>query len=460
MREGSNPMRRKEPMRTKTSKYFMKCLSCDNKIVDFSSWFQYGQRCPECGSNQADVVYKRPMSDIKKVLFQDDSKKMGLWRYFDFLPVNEEKNIISSGEGNIPIDRWPFLEKYAAETYNIRCKVYAHRHDDNYATGTFKDLAASVVASVLKEINIRTYVASTTGNVGVAYSRYLSAAGVTFYGFIPENASKAQEAEIGCFGQKVFRIKGDYTRAKELAYEFARKYQIPLAAGNFDPMRVEAKKTMVYEWLRLMPEFPTVYIQALSGGTGPIGIAKAHRELQSLSLYKKISRFILVQTDKCSPMADAWENAKANGFPKNWENTFPVYHNPETFIPTLATGYPKTYPVIGTLTRQSKGEIMAFPEMDTVKVARLVAYEKATRIGPAAAIAVGGFLKSLKHGHIKQNDVVMINIGEGIRRAPEFMNELIYTTSQAKSVKNCHPVDRAEFGQQIWRSINKMQKKL
>jgi len=447
-------------MENKKNKYSLKCLSCDGEISDFTRWFKYGQRCPECGSDQADVMYHKPISEIKKVLSQEKTKKPGLWRYFDFLPLVDEKNIISSREGNIPIDRWYFLEKFAAEKYSIQCQVYAHRHDDNYATGTFKDLAASVVASVLKENNIPTYVASTTGNVGVAYSRYLSAAGVTFYGFIPENASKAQEAEIGCFGQKVFRVKGDYTRAKEVAFDFAQKNKILLAAGNFDPMRVEAKKTMVYEWLRLMSVFPTVYIQALSGGTGPIGIARAHRELESLSLYKTMPRFILVQTDKCSPMADAWEKAKSSGFPEDWENTYPVYHNPKTFIPTLATGYPRTYPVISTLTRKSKGEITAFPEMDTINIARLVAYETATRIGPAAAIAVGGFLKSLKQRYIKQNDIVMINVGEGIRRAPEFMKKLIYTTSTVKSVKNCHTVDRTEFGKRIWKSIKKLQNSL
>jgi hypothetical protein len=156
-------------------------------------------------------------------------------------------------------------------------------------------------------------------------------------------------------------------------------------------------------------------------------------------------------------MADAWEEAKSSNFPEDWENNYPVYHNPQTFIPTLATGYPKTYPVIGTLTRRSKGEITAFPEMGTIDIARLVAYETATRVGPAAAIAVGGFLKSLKRHYIKPNDVVMINIGEGIRRAPEFMNELIYTTSRVRSVNNCRTMDRSEFGKQIWKAIHRIQ---
>jgi threonine synthase len=369
-------------------------------------------------------------------------KRDGLWRYFDFLPVEREKNIFSSGEGIVPIDRWKFLEDFARETSDLRLSVYAHRHDDNYSTGTFKDLAGSVVAS--------------TGNIGVSYSRYLSAAGITLYGFIPGNSSKSQEAEIGCFGQNVFRVKGDYTLAKELALEFSQKYGFLLAAGNFDPMRIEAKKTMAYEWLRLLPKFPSVYIQALSGGTGPLGIAKAYRELAGLSFFDQLPRFLLVQTDKCSPMADAWAEAKSKGFPKDWELSYPIYRNPNTCIPTLATGYPKTYPEIAKLTRESGGEIMAFPEFETPDMARWVAYETAVRIGPSAAIAMGGFLKALKNGYLKNGDVVLINIGEGIRRSPEFMNELIYQTSIVRSLADCRLARRTKYGNQIRDAIHRI----
>jgi threonine synthase len=388
-------------------------------------------------------------------LHDKDSYFSGLWRYFDYLPLNQKENIVSCGEGIVPIDRWRFLERFAKENHGVRLKVYAHRHDDNFATGTFKDLAGSMIASVIKENGIKTYVTASTGNVGVAYARYLSAADITLYAFIPSNASHAQEAEIGCFGQKVFRVNGDYQKAKEMALEFSRKNGILLAAGNFDPMRIEAKKTMVYEWLRLMLDFPTVYIQALSGGTGPLGIAKACQELQGTGLFEKMPRFILTQTDKCSPMADAWSEAKKKKFPDGWEKSYPIYHDPETIIPTLATGYPKTYPFVSKLVYESGGEINDFPEVDTIPVARLVAYESAVRIGPAAAIAVGGFFRSLSDGHLKDGDVVIINVGEGIRRAPGFMSKLIYETTRVNTLDDCRLMDREKYRKKLWEDMVK-----
>lgn len=434
----------------------MTCNSCGNEIDSFRHWLQNGQSCPACGSDQAEVSYEQDISLIMELINKDIPGKIGLWRYFDFLPVNFKENIVSCGEGSVPIDRWLFLEKFAREKYGLNCIVYAHRHDNNYATGTFKDLAASMVASVLKENRVTEYIVSTTGNIGVAYSRYLSEANISLYVFIPENSSKAQESEIGCFGQKVYRVKGDYSYAKKIASEFSKKFHITLAAGSFDPMRIEAKKTMVYEWLRLVPVFPSVYIQALSGGTGPIGIVKGCKELFDARLIQKMPRLILVQTDKCSPMADAWSEAKTKNFPIDWEKRYPVYQDPSTIIPTLATGNPVAYPVLSQMVYKSGGEIISFPEDKTIDVARLVAFEASVRIGPAAAIAVGGFLAALKAGAIADGDVVMLAIGEGIRRSPDFMEKLIYTTTNIGSAAECYLCDRKVYKKQLWRCIGKL----
>jgi len=440
-------------MSKKDWKYHLQCLRCEQEIESFKIWFDHEQRCPGCGNNRADVKYSDNLANIEDFLQDKSVSDSGLWRYFDYLPLNSRDNIVSCGEGLVPIDRWRFLEKFAHNKFGLNIKVYAHRHDNNFATGTFKDLAGSMIASVLKESEIPTYAAASTGNIGVAYSRYLSAAGISLYTFLPHNSSLAQEAEIACFGQKVFRVSGDYHTAKELAMEFSKKHGILLAADNYDPMRIEAKKTMVYEWLRLMLDFPSVYIQALSGGTGPLGIAKACQELSGLGYFEKMPRFILTQTDKCSPMADAWADAKKNGFPEGWEKSYPIYHNPETIIPTLATGYPITYPVISQLVHESGGEINSFPEVETIAITRLVAYESAVRIGPAAAIAVGGFIRSLTDGLLNEGDSVLINIGEGIRRAPGFMSRLSYSTTKVDTLDDCILMDREKYRQQLWDDI-------
>jgi len=437
------------------AKFHLLCNACGAVIDGFAAWFSAGQRCPACGNGSADVSYAAGPDALARLLDKTKPAVEGLWHYFDVLPLNDRANIVTAGEGLVPIDEWEFLEDYAERRFGLTCKVYAHRHDDNYATGTFKDLSGSVVASVLKEIGIRDYVAASTGNIGVAFARYLNAAGVGLYAFIPENSSPAQEAEIACFGQCVFRVKGDYTKAKEFALEFAERRRMPLAAGNFDPLRIEAKKVLLLEWLRLLDDVPTVYMQALSGGTGPLAIAKGWKDLSPLGIMPRMPRFLLVQSDRCSPMADAWAEAKAKGFPVGWEKSYPIYQDPRTMIPTLATGYPKTYPALSPLVRRSGGEIFAVAETETVLMARLVALKKSVRMGPAAAIVVGGFIKALRRGDIRQGDVVMLNIGEGVRRAPEFMERMIPATRPVAAVDACGLADRAGLECRLWEAVEK-----
>jgi len=434
-------------------KFYFSCDKCGEKIDSFHSWFKAGQLCPSCKSDEVYVVYKNGLKGLDKVLEEKGTGTSSLWRYFDYLPVLEKENIVSLSEGDVTIHRWKYLENFAKDSKNLNIKVYAHRQDRNYATATFKDLAGSVVSSVLKENNINRYVVASTGNIGVAFSRYLHEAGIHLHAFIPNNSPKAQEAEIACFGQQVFRVNGDYGKAKEMAAAFAKKFNILLTGTSLDPMRIEAKKTMAYEWLRNLPEYPTVYMQALSGGTGPLGVSKAVRELKDGGYINQGPRLILVQSDKCPPMADAWDRAKENGFPDGFENSFDVVNDPETEIPTLATGNPKAYPVIARKVRESNGEIIRFCEGLTSEIAIVAADEAGARIGPAASITVGGFFRAVMSNHIKDGDVVVINIGEGIRRSPQFLETFIQDPVPVNSVEECKIYDDEAYRKSTWKRL-------
>lgn len=129
-----------------------------------------------------------------------------LWHYFDFLPLNNRQNIVTTDEGAAPVQRWKFLEEYAKNQFNVNCKVSFFRKDVNTGTGTFKDIAGTLATSVLKEHGIKDYVVASTGNTANAFSHYLAAAGITLYVFMPKDALKANEAEVNSYGQKCFKV--------------------------------------------------------------------------------------------------------------------------------------------------------------------------------------------------------------------------------------------------------------
>lgn len=434
------------------NKYHLRCRECDTIIENMNAWFESFQKCPSCGNKWVDVEYSQNKADIKK-LIETGTKPESVFHYFDFLPIDDRKNIITRGEGTIPVQRWTIFEYFAREQYGLNLKVSVYRNDINDGTNTFKDVAASVAASVLKENGITQYAVASTGNIASAFAHYLALANISLAVFIPNDALRANEAEISSSGQGVFRVNGDYTLAKKIAAEYSEKYKILLSGGNVDPMRVEAKKTMVWEWLRQTGELPDVYVQALSGGTGPIAINKGIKEIKGMGYRETNPRFIMVQPSGCDPMTAGWKKAKTNGFPEGWLKDYPIYENPVTSVPTLATGNPATFPIIANLVHESKGEIITYQEEKCIHIARLIAFEMGVKIGPASTIAVGGFFEGLKQGVFKDGESVLINIGESMNRAPEYLEGMIYTTKHVGSVDDCVPPNREDYREQLWAKV-------
>ena len=436
-----------------TQKFILKCTTCDTVFDGFKAWFDANQLCPNCKKNRVEAVYSTDYSTLKDLIHAKNRTNFSFWHYFDFLPLNERSNIVSTPEHPLSLDRWVFLEDLAKEHFGIRCEVRAYRNDEHYATGTFKDNGGSLAASVLKENGISEYIVASTGNVANTFAYYMAKAGVSLTAFIPQDALALNGAGVSCHGQKVFRVNNDYHQAKKVAADYAKKYGILMTGGNVDPLRVEAKRTMVFEWLRDLPKFPTVYIQALSGGTGPIAIDKALREIEHLNLVENYPRFLMIQPDGCSPMVQGWQKAKASNFPEGWESDYPIFESPVTKVPTLATGHPGTFPIIANLVKKSNGDMLEVKESKLVDITRYIAYEATVAMGPAASTAALGFIQALKTNNIKDGDFVLINIGEGMRRAPELLLEMNYTEQRVDSVDECERFDRRTLKNALKNSI-------
>ncbi len=434
------------------SKYHLKCKKCEHITPDFGKWFEQGQKCPECNSNYSEVWYSSDYNELPLII---KGNPTSFWQYFYYLPLLSQENIISKQEGAIPLQNWTFLENFAKEKYGLDINVHVYRNDLNGGTGTFKDVAASLATSIFKEYGIKQYCVASTGNTATAYARYLSLAGINCSVFIPENALEASEAVINAVGQQVFRVNADYAEAKKIAAGYAKKHNILTSIGNIDPIRVEAKKTMVFEWLRQINKMPDVYIQAISGGTGPIAIDKGVREIKDIYPEIKNPRFIMVQPDSCDPMVQAWEKAEKNNFPEGFENDYPIIDNPKTKIPTLATGNPATYPIISKLVKDSNGTFIRMKEDSIVAYAKLTAFERKVLIGPASAVCMAGFFEALKKGLIKNGETVLINTGEGVTRAPEFVYQMNSNTKNISSVDECKPHLIDDLRKQIWDEVLK-----
>ena len=406
-------------------KYFLSCLGCGCEIKDFSVWFGHNQFCPACGGRHVEAVYSADYSKFKDLL---KGRADNFWHYFDFLPLEDKVNIVSFDEGAVALEEWEFLNRYAVDNHGIHCRVFAYRNDLNGGTNTLKDVSASMTTSVLKEKGMTRYCTSSTGNSATAYARYMSEAGIRFTNFAPATTNQATIDEIRAYNQEVVISAGDYAQAKKEATQFSTKNGVLMSIGNIDPLRVEAKRTIVFEFLRQFGgKLPDVYMQAVAGGTGPIALDKGYREIEKYwnetgisggapSEQLKMPRMLLVQQDLCDPMVQAYEKAKQEGFPEGYEKNYPVIENPPTTVFILSAGNPGMYPLVAKIVRKSNGDFIRVKEAELADFESIVHHERNIRIGPAATVCFAGFYQALKENKIKDGETVVLNIGESGKR--------------------------------------------
>lgn len=427
-------------------KYHLVCKKCGKTVGDFKQWFAQDQKC-ECGSNHAEVAYDdanyRMLDELAK------GSADSFYKYFDFLPLESKESIVSCGEGAIPIEEWHHLERIARRKYGVDCQVFVYRNDLNGGTGTFKDISASLAASVMKENGVKEFTLASTGNAAVSFSTYLAKAGIKFTIFTPSFVDPDTLEAIRKTGQNLVVSNGNYGAAKQEAADYHEKHHVLISAGNIDPMRIEAKRTMVFEYMRQLGGMPDVFMQAVAGGTGPIALEKGFREIHGAYPDMRMPRMLLVQQDLCDPMVRAWEKAEAHNFPEGFEKDYEALQDVKTRISILTAANPGMYPLVAPMVKKSGGAFLRVKEAELPRYGRQIHLYRGIDLGPASVVCYAGFFEALRKGLIRNGDRVVLNTGEGAARARWFTALSQDARSTRKEARKERRVARREARQEV-----------
>ncbi|MEA3338453.1 MAG: pyridoxal-phosphate dependent enzyme [Chloroflexota bacterium] len=318
-----------------------------------------------------------------------------LWRYRELLPFPDDFPIVSMGEGWTPLTRAAGLEQ---ESGHREIWIKDERQSP---TGSFKDRQAAFTVSSLKARGIDEFVIASTGNAAAAYAAYCARAGIKLWVFLPSNVPAEKIRELALYGAEVVKITGTYDQAKEVAADFAARrsiYKDPGAKG------ITGKESMKTIALELTEQFewqaPDWYIQAVSGGIGPLGVLKGFCELRQAGLIDRVPKLGIVQAEGCSPMVQAWERGLAQAEPVR----------PDTLVIVLATGNPGlAYETLKQASDQYGGAMVAVSDGDAFRAMRRIARTEGFSMEPAASVAFAGLEKLLDEGHIQPGERVVVN---------------------------------------------------
>lgn len=376
------------------------CLECQHEMPADPML----KACPACGSGWLDARYDYDaVARVWPAALA--GRERSLWRYAELLPLTEPDPEISMGEGYTSLIRLYQLER-----------LYNHPHiytkDERQGpTSSFKDRQAALAVTAMRRAGITECVLASTGNAAAAYAAYCARAGIKLWLFLTSLVPAEKMREAALYGAEVVKVSGTYDETKHVAAEFAARKGIHLDRGAKAIPGKESMKTLGYEiaeqlGLALHPTAPgrfvapDWYIQAVSGGIGPLGVLKGFEELHRMGFIDKVPKLGIVQAAGCAPMVHAHAAGQ--------DTAEPVV--PKTLITVLATGDPGySYTILHRAIRASGGAIIAVEDGATFQAMRQVASRVGFSVEPATAVAFAGMEQMLNDGTIAPDETVVIN---------------------------------------------------
>jgi len=355
-----------------------------------------------CGSPLL-VRYNLPKAAVSLDKLALAGRPPTLWRYRELLPLQDDANLISLGEGFTPLVEANTLAR------ELRLNRLWIKDESRNPTGSFKDRGLSVAISCAKELGVKKVAIPSAGNAGGSLAAYAARAGIEAHVFMPRDTPTANQIEVRQYGGQLTLVDGLINDCGRLIAE--KKTQ----EGWFDvstlkePYRAEGKKTMGYEIAeQLNWRLPDVIVYPTGGGTGLIGMWKAFQEMEELGwIDGKRPRMVSVQAAGCAPIVKAFNEGREAAEP--WQRA-----------ETIASGLRVPQAVADFLMlralRESRGIAVSVSDNEMIAEIPRIGRAEGIFFCPEGAACVAALRRLAQNGWIEPSDeVVIFNTASGLK---------------------------------------------
>ena len=241
--------------------------------------------------------FPRPTVKLERAV-----EKLSLWRYREALPIPDDADIVTLGEGMTPL-----IPLNAAADSEHYVKL-----DYLCPTGSYKDRGASVLLTHLKALGVEEVVEDSSGNAGAAIAAYSARAGIRCTIYCPASTSKGKLAQIAAYGAELRLVEGNRT-ATTGAVKAAAK-TVCYASHNWHPFFLEGTKTLAFEIVeQLGGDVPAHVICPVGFGSIYLGLFIGFRELREAGVIERVPRLLGVQPAVCCPIYNAYRKGEPSG---------------------------------------------------------------------------------------------------------------------------------------------------
>ncbi len=364
----------------------IKCITCGEEY----SLDEIIYTCKECGS-VLEIICK---PDVSRDIF--NCRKSTMWKYKEFMPVDESK-IISLQEGGTPFIK---CDKLGDE---LGVKLHVKVEGSN-PTGSFKDRGMSVGITKALELGVDTVGCASTGNTSASLAAYAARAGLRCIVILPSGkVALGKLAQAMFHGAEVLSVEGNFDEALEVITALALDGKLYLL-NSVNPFRLEGQKSIGFEIVDDLGWRSPDRIILPVGNAGNISaIWKGVKEFYEADFIKDLPRMTGIQAEGSAPIANAVKSGA--------EYIIPV-DNPETIATAIRIGAPVSALKALSAIYDSDGLAETVTDDEILYSQKLLARTEGIGVEPASAASIAGLRKLVETGEIdKGEEIVCIVTG-------------------------------------------------
>ena len=322
----------------------------------------------------------------------EERDRSGVWRFREFLPFDDDVEVVSLGEGNTQLYDAPRCAEYCG-LERLRLK-----HQGNNPTGSFKDTGMTVAVTQAKKLGMKRVVCASTGNTAASLAAYAARAAMECMIMAPAGqVSAAKLAQALDYGAKVKEIEGNFDTCMRAIRELVHDGSAYLV-NSINPFRIEGQKTVAFELAEQLEWRMPDHLVVPGGNLGnSSAFGKGVRELLAAGLIDRQPQITVVQAAGAAPFARLYEEHGSDLVNEE---------HPQTLASAIKIGAPVSWKKAWGAVSDTGGRVITVSEQE-------IADAKA-RIGrdgigcePASATTVAGIQKLVSENVIRSDESVV-----------------------------------------------------
>ncbi|MBM3458532.1 MAG: pyridoxal-phosphate dependent enzyme, partial [Armatimonadetes bacterium] len=365
-------------------------------------WFGCGH-CRDAGGHPHWLEVRYNLEGVDPTSFRRPGR---VWDYRALLPLPQEAEAPTLGEGNTPLVRIPALNRELGLP-NLYLKL-----ESVNPTASFKDRFHTVSLAVARQLGYRRALVTTAGNHGTSCAAYARRAGLELLVITHPNSSREQLRLMRLFGARVTaptRPGPVMPLARALMDQLVREHQfypstvLGTFTGPANPYGVEGYKTIGYEVLGQLGRMPDRICVPTSAGDALYGPYKGLKELQVLGLVDRLPRMTACQAEG------------ANFAVRSLRSGQPDVSTVEPTTFALSIGDPTGGQCILDAVRSTDGDAWDAPDAELLECVALLGRHGVCVEGASAA-PVAALRRQVAAGGVDRDElIVAVLTGSGIK---------------------------------------------